>query len=209
MTAVDKPGWRADVLDARRRLSDAARRRSSLALSHAASDLAREAGADPSADSAEARRGVTPPTIAAYVPVGAEPGHPGLLDALLASGARIILPVAREPGPMRWAVYTGPDALVPARFGLREPAEPHLPPDALAAAEVVLVPALAVDRRGTRLGRGAGFYDRTLHAARPDARLVAVVHDHEFVDHLPGEPHDVRMTHVLTPSGGLVALAEE
>src|SRR4029077_10013888 len=69
-----------------------------------------------------------------------------------------------------------------------------------------LWPALAVDGAGVRLGRGAGFYDRSLPLAAPTARLVAVVRDDELVDRLPAEPHEVRMTHALTPNGGLVAL---
>jgi 5-formyltetrahydrofolate cyclo-ligase len=81
-----------------------------------------------------------------------------------------------------------------------------LGPDAVALASVILVPALAVDRTGVRLGRGAGFYDRSLPLADPSARLVAVVRDDELVESLPAEPHDVRMTHVLTPERGLVPL---
>ena len=73
-------------------------------------------------------------------------------------------------------------------------------------ATVVFVPALAVDRTGARLGRGAGFYDRTLPLARPAARLVAVVRDDELVDEIPAETHDVPMTHALTPGRGLVEL---
>ena len=80
------------------------------------------------------------------------------------------------------------------------------PPSAIADASVVFVPALAVDRAGARLGRGAGFYDRTLPLAGPTARLVAVIRDDELVDELPAEPHDVPMTHALTPRGGLVEL---
>jgi 5-formyltetrahydrofolate cyclo-ligase len=57
-----------------------------------------------------------------------------------------------------------------------------------------------------RLGRGAGFYDRTLGLANRAARLIAVVRDDELVERLPAEPHDVRMTHALTPGHGLVAL---
>jgi 5-formyltetrahydrofolate cyclo-ligase len=70
----------------------------------------------------------------------------------------------------------------------------------------VLVPALAVDRRGARLGRGAGFYDRTLRLAGPAAALIAVVRDEEFVDRLPADPHDVPMTHAVTPDRGVVEL---
>ena len=84
-------------------------------------------------------------------------------------------------------------------LGCASPAEPWLPADAIATASGGLVPALAVDRDGVRLGRGAGFYDRSLPLADPTARLVAVVRDDELVDRLPAEPHDVRMTHALTP----------
>ena len=96
--------------------------------------------------------------------------------------------------------------LVTAAYGLREPAEPTLAPEAIAQAQLILVPALAVDRQGVRLGRGAGFYDRSLHLVAPGTRLVAVVHDDELVEQLPAEPHDVPMTHAFTPGSGLVAL---
>jgi 5-formyltetrahydrofolate cyclo-ligase len=68
------------------------------------------------------------------------------------------------------------------------------------------MPALSVDRAGVRLGRGGGYYDRALLHARPDAVLVALVFDDEFVDELPAEPHDRRVTAVVTPSGGWQAL---
>jgi 5-formyltetrahydrofolate cyclo-ligase len=149
-------------------------------------------------------------TIAAYVPVGTEPGSIEVLDALLAVCPRVLLPIARTdarrvPLPLRWGEYR-PGELTRAPFGLLEPAEPWLPPNALSDAGVVLVPALAVDRQGVRLGRGAGFYDRSLQFRAPSARLVAVVRDEELVDQLPVEPHDVRMTHALTPEGGVVAV---
>ena len=65
-----------------------------------------------------------------------------------------------------------------------------------------------LDRHGVRLGRGGGYYDRSLPLCRPDTRLVAVVRDAEVVDELPQEPHDVRVTHALTPRRGLIALAD-
>jgi 5-formyltetrahydrofolate cyclo-ligase len=154
-----------------------------------------------------ARRG---DTVAAYVPVGSEPGSIELIDSLQRMGVRVLLPVARPdaagiPMALQWGEYRS-GGLVEARFGLREPAEPWLSADAVASAAVVLVPALAVDRSGVRLGRGAGFYDRSLPLADPAARLVAVVRDEEVVDALPAEPHDVRMTHALTPNRGLITL---
>jgi 5-formyltetrahydrofolate cyclo-ligase len=149
-------------------------------------------------------------TVCAYVPVGSEPGSPAMLDALTELGMRVLLPVALEdetgtPLPLQWGQYRA-GGLVDARFGLREPEPPWLGVNAIAAASVVLVPALAVDLSGVRLGRGAGFYDRSLSYAAPTARLIAVVRDDELVDRLPAAEHDVPMTDALTPGRGLVAL---
>ncbi|WP_415973723.1 5-formyltetrahydrofolate cyclo-ligase [Rhodococcus sp. 077-4] len=189
---TSKDRWRAHVLAERRLLDDAQRAMESSALCHVVGELAAEH-----------------PTVAAYVPVGREPGSLRMLDAMAAAGATVLLPSAREPGPLRWARYDGRESLVGAPYGLLEPAGPSLEPDAIASCSLVLLPALAVDRRGTRLGRGAGFYDRTLDLCRPHAMLVAVVRDSELVDRLPDEPHDRRVTHALTPSGGLVRLGTE
>lgn len=150
-------------------------------------------------------------TVCAYVPIGSEPGSPAMLDALVAAGARVLLPVSREddagtPLPLNWGDYRKGE-LVEARFGLREPPGPWLAADAIGLASTIVVPALAVDRAGVRLGRGAGFYDRSLSMAGPSARLIAVIRDDELVDHLPGEPHDVPMTHALTPGRGLVQVS--
>lgn len=147
-----------------------------------------------------------------YVPIGAEPGAPALLDALADRGATVLLPVARHddqgvPQPLRWGRYRRGE-LISAPFGLREPPPPWLPADAVREATLILVPALAVDRRGARLGRGAGFYDRTLGLVAATTALVAVVRDDELLDRLPAESHDVPMTHALTPRRGLVPLGE-
>jgi 5-formyltetrahydrofolate cyclo-ligase len=154
-------------------------------------------------------------TVCAYVPVGSEPGSVELLEMLLRRSARVLLPVARTsgpgkndtPSPLRWGEYR-PGTLIPGPWGLLEPPGPMLPEPALAEAALVIVPALAVDRRGVRLGRGRGFYDRSLAGRNPQARLIAMVRDAEFVDELPAEPHDVPMTHALTPTRGLIALPD-
>lgn len=149
-------------------------------------------------------------TVCGYVPVGSEPGSPEMLDDLVRRGVRVLLPVVtiaadRTALPLRWGEYHR-GRLVTGRYGLLEPAEPTLPPTALAEADLIVVPALAVDRRGVRLGRGGGFYDRSLVLAAPGARLVALVRDRELVDELPAEPHDVPMTHAITPGRGVVFL---
>lgn len=149
-------------------------------------------------------------TVCAYVPVGTEPGSVAMLDMLLRRSRRVLLPVARITADgtalrLRWAEYR-PGELVGGRWGLLEPPEPWLPESAVAEAEMVVVPALAVDHRGTRLGRGRGFYDRSLDGRNSQARFIAMVRDVEFFDELPADPHDVPMTHVITPGRGVVEL---
>jgi len=140
-------------------------------------------------------------TLAAFVPDPVEPGYGMLPDAYTGLGARVLLPVIPSQGRiLDWAVYTG--ELEAGRFGLSHPVGPRLGPTAIGTADVVVVPALAVDRAGIRLGRGGGYYDRALVHARPDAVLVTVVFDDERVDRLPREVHDRPVTAVVTPSGG-------
>jgi 5-formyltetrahydrofolate cyclo-ligase len=146
------------------------------------------------------------PVVAGYVPTAEEPGHGPLPAALAAVVGRLLLPVVPARGhALGWAEHDG--RLVAGRFGLAEPAGPRLPAAALGSADVVVVPALAVARDGTRLGRGGGWYDRALPLARPDAVLVAVVFDEELLDELPTGEHDVRVSAVVTPSGGWQELA--
>ncbi|MGW4243412.1 5-formyltetrahydrofolate cyclo-ligase [Nocardia sp. NPDC004722] len=184
----DKRAWRAEILAARKALPVEIREREAAALAVAVTSVVDD-------------------WVCAYVPVGGEPGSLAMLDALRSAGARVLLPVTGEPGPLEWAEYTGPEGLRRGRFGLREPESAPVA-NGIARAATILVPALAVDRRGVRLGRGAGYYDRSLGACRADARLVAVVRDDELVARLPEESHDHRMGWALTPFGGLRRLED-
>jgi 5-formyltetrahydrofolate cyclo-ligase len=141
-------------------------------------------------------------TIAAFVGVRGEPPTLPLLDALRASGATILLPILRADMDLEWAQYAGAEALVDGRLGMREPAGPSLGRSAVAAADLVLTPALAVDDHGRRLGQGGGSYDRSL--PRATGRVVAIVFDEEVLDEIPTEPHDRPVDGRLTPVGGLV-----
>jgi 5-formyltetrahydrofolate cyclo-ligase len=183
-----KAAWRAQLLAARATVPAAVREREAAALASAA-------GALTTGDQ----------TVCAFVPTGDEPGSLALLEALRDSAARVLLPVVAGD-ELNWAEYEGPDALLPGAFGISAPSSVPLPPSELSRASLVLVPALAVDRRGIRLGRGAGYYDRALHHADPAARLVAVVRDSELVDRLPVESHDRPIGAALTPVAGLTAL---
>jgi 5-formyltetrahydrofolate cyclo-ligase len=147
-------------------------------------------------------------TVAGYVSVGGEPGTGALLDALLERGVRVLLPVLRPDNDLDWGLYGGPDSLAPVhrpgRITLLEPRGERLGPDAVLTAGAVLLPGLAVDARGMRLGRGGGSYDRVLArlaAAGADPALVVLLYDTEVVDRLPDEPHDRPVHAAVTPSG--------
>ena len=186
---VGKDEWRTRLLAARDALSAGARAARDAALTTGAVRIAAD---------------VTGP-VCAFVPVGAEPGGPTLVAALAAAGHEILLPVVpRERGPLEWARFDGTFARGP--LGLREPTGERLGVEAIGTAGLVLVPGLAVDRRGVRLGRGAGYYDRSLPFAR--APLVMLLNDDELVDRLPAEPHDHRVTAALLPKAGLVTLGK-
>ncbi|TDB87268.1 5-formyltetrahydrofolate cyclo-ligase [Actinomadura sp. KC216] len=145
-------------------------------------------------------------TIAAYVSIGTEPDTRSLLFALWKRGAYVLLPRLLPDGDLDWASYEGPDSLVPGPRGIPEPSEPPRGPGAVASADVVLAPAVAVDRTGMRLGRGGGSYDRALARVGPAILTVALLYDAELVPNLPSEPHDQHVRAAVTPSEGLVRL---
>lgn len=139
--------------------------------------------------------------VCAYVPDDDEAGGSGLLETLSRSGARVLLPVSPAVGPLGWAPYTGPADLVRGRFGIPVPSAAPGGPELIADADLVLVPAVAVDRLGNRLGRGGGYYDRSLGFAGPRTRLLALLDTENVVDAVPVEPHDRAVDGVVTEDG--------
>jgi 5-formyltetrahydrofolate cyclo-ligase len=140
-------------------------------------------------------------TVAAYVSVGSEPGTGLLLDALVAAGKRVLLPVVLPGLDLDWAVYTGRSGLAPAVRGLLEPTGPRLGKDAIAQADVVLVPGTAVSSDGARLGQGGGCYDRALPRVTAGTPVAVVLYDDEVGLAVPTDPHDVRVGFALTAGG--------
>ena len=145
-------------------------------------------------------------TVAAYVSVGREPGTSVLLDALREAGKRVIVPVVLPDLDLDWATYDGPGSLASARMGLLEPVTPRLGVEAVATADLVLVPGLAVSWSGDRLGKGGGCYDRALGRVPLGTPVVVLLHDGEVGLDVPVEPHDRPVTAAVTPTGGLVTL---
>lgn len=140
-------------------------------------------------------------TVAVYVSVSNEPGTGPVLEQLHALGRRLILPVLLPDNDLDWTVYTGPQSLVAAGRGLLEPIGPRLGVEALATADVVLCPGLAVDRSGMRLGRGGGSYDRVLARVPVGTFVCTLLYDGEVLDRVPADAHDRRVSAAVTPSG--------
>ncbi len=137
-------------------------------------------------------------TVAAYVSVSSEPGTGPVLDRLTEAGKRVILPLLLPDNDLDWAAYDGPRDLHTARRGLLEPAGHALGLDALATADAVLVPGLAVGRDGTRLGRGGGSYDRALARVPTGTFVCALLNSEEVLETVPQDTHDRPVSAVAT-----------
>jgi 5-formyltetrahydrofolate cyclo-ligase len=124
--------------------------------------------------------------VAAYRPLRTEPGSVELLDELVQGGATVLIPVLLADRDLDWAVW---------------PSGPSSGVDAIGGVEVALVPALAVSRRGMRLGRGGGSYDRALARVPADVPVVALLYDDEILPDLPADEWDRPVRAAITPSG--------
>lgn len=138
--------------------------------------------------------------ISGFAAIRHEINPAALMTWLHAEGFRLALPVMTGKRlPLTMRAWTPGDALAAAAWGIAEPLEDK----AEVEPDVVLVPLLAFDAAGNRLGYGGGFYDRTLARLRAAKSVVAVGigYDEQKVDAVPAESYDERLDWVLTPSG--------
>ena len=175
-------------------------RRSILAARRSRGDAEVAAAAEPLAEGVLALAGTVAGvagTVAAYVSMPREPPTGTLLRALRRGGAGVLVPVLLPDRDLDWEQWNqgGPAAAGPSGVG------------AVSGARLVVVPALAVGRDGTRLGRGGGSYDRALARADPAALVVALLWDGELLDKVPAQEHDLPVDAVVTPSGTYVLRA--
>lgn len=143
-----------------------------------------------------------PAVVSGFAPLPDEFRIWPLLRRLHSEGHRLVLPVMQgKAKPLLFRAWAPGDAMDRAVWGISEPKadKPALEP------EVLLVPLLAFDRRGWRLGYGGGFYDRTLADLRGRKRIAAVGlgWDEQLIDAVPRLDYDQRLDWVLTPSGPL------
>jgi len=140
--------------------------------------------------------------VAGYMPMRSEIDPRLLMDRLAAAGAVLCLPdVVAEGTPLEFRRWSSDDPLDSGRFGISVPAQAAevLVPD------LVLVPMLAFDRGGHRMGYGGGYYDRTIARLREDGDVLAVglAFSGQVRDDLPVAPHDMRLDWIVTESAAL------
>ncbi|MFW2512217.1 5-formyltetrahydrofolate cyclo-ligase [Demequina sp. SO4-13] len=144
--------------------------------------------------------------VSVYASRPHEPGTLPLISALHERGVKVLIPRLGDGLQRGWSLYQGAEDLVERAPGRPpEPSGEFLPSEAIREAEAIVVPALAVDAQGTRLGQGGGWYDRALCQVRDEVPIIAFTFAAEFRGHdellLPCEPHDVPVHRVITPQG--------
>ena len=136
--------------------------------------------------------------VACYVSVNNEVDTKTLIRATLREGKRVGVPIARQDGVMDFQAIAGLKGLRTAHYGLREPVpNPNaiLPPHTI---DSILIPGIAFDRYGHRIGSGKGYYDRFL--TRTKAVRIGLAYAFQIIDRVPAEPHDVKMDFIVTES---------
>lgn len=138
--------------------------------------------------------------VAAYWPMASEFDVRYIIDDLLARGKKVALPVpSKNSREMTFSLWDGKSDLIKGNFGVFvPPSEKQVEPD------ILLIPMLAFDRKGNRLGRGAGHYDTTIAALRKkkDILTIGVAYAAQAVlFNLPCEDHDQKMDMIITPNG--------
>ena len=135
--------------------------------------------------------------VSFYWPMGDEADPRLLANALAARGHRLALPVVVvKKSPLHFRVWREGDPLIVHPFGMHEPPESA----ARVMPDVLLIPLLAFDARGTRLGYGGGFYDRTL-ASLATKRAIGIAYAGQEVAQLPCHDHDHPLDSVVTENG--------
>ena len=141
--------------------------------------------------------------VAAYAALPGELPTAPLIDALHQSGVTVLLPVLAGDRTLSWRVHPLAGVLVPGALGTREPpaGAAGLP---LSAANAVVLPGLCYDRRGNRLGRGGGSYDRALQDLLPATVTIGIALDGDVVEEVPVDSHDRPVQIVVTPTRVIV-----
>ena len=170
-------------------------------LSQAALDAAGQ-GIREQLDALVERLGVR--SLSCFLSTTTEPSTRPFVEAAVARGIRVLLPVTRTDGLLDWSVATPDGDIAEGLFGLPEPVGDLLGPIAVNDVDLMVIPAAAVDRSGMRLGWGRGFFDKTIGSMERCPPVYAVIFDSEFVDEVPRDVHDQPVSGVVTPTQTIV-----
>lgn len=187
--AEQKRALRAELRERRQLLSDAQRE-------SAASGVAAQLDALVAAHQAR--------SVSCFLSTTTEPGTHEFVRGAVERGIRVLLPITRADGLLDWAVADESDDVAEGLFGLPEPTGEVLGPIAVNDVDLMIIPAAAVDRAGTRLGWGRGYFDKTIGSMERRPPVYAVIYDSEVLDSLPRELHDQPVDGVVTPTQTVV-----
>jgi 5-formyltetrahydrofolate cyclo-ligase len=143
--------------------------------------------------------------VGLYLPFGHEADCHALMDLALARGCRVYVPriVSYRHARMRFIEHGPALALIENKYGIAEPANRKGHYTSVLTLDAIVLPVIAVDHGGYRLGSGAGFYDRALQHLRRGRRwrkpkLIALAYDFQRIEHLPAQTWDVPVDAILT-----------
>jgi 5-formyltetrahydrofolate cyclo-ligase len=134
--------------------------------------------------------------VALYSSINKEVEMDLVLKDALSSGKKVVLPVMSD-GVLLFRVLTDAEGMRPGAFGILEPCECGEIIDP-AQTDIIVLPGVAFDVRGHRVGYGKGCYDKALHRLEGEGKLVAACYDFQLVNGIKGEPHDIRVDMIVT-----------
>ncbi len=180
-----KRALRAELRERRQLLSDAQRETAASGITAQLDALVDEHGAR---------------SVSCFLSTTTEPETRGFVREAVARGIRVLLPITRADGLLDWAVADDTDEISEGMYGLPEPTGEVLGPIAVNDVDLMIIPAAAIDRSGTRLGWGRGYYDKTIGSMEKCPPVYAVIYDSEVLDSLPREVHDQPVDGIVTPT---------
>ncbi|GAA3658151.1 5-formyltetrahydrofolate cyclo-ligase [Microbacterium marinilacus] len=180
-----KRALRAELRERRQQLSDAQREAAAAGIRDRLDELVDSLGAT---------------SVSCFLSSPTEPGTRPFINAAIARGIRVLLPITREDGLLDWTVATAEGQEIESVYGVPEPVGEVLSPIAVNDVDLMIIPAAAVDRSGMRLGWGRGFFDKTLGSMDRRPPVYAVIYDSELIDSVPQDVHDQPVSGVVTPT---------
>jgi len=180
-----KRALRAELRERRQLLSDAQREAAASGIATQLDALVKEHGAR---------------SVSCFLSTRTEPETRIFVRDAVARGIRVLLPITRADGLLDWAVADDTEETSEGLHGLPEPTGEVLGPIAVNDVDLMIIPAAAIDRTGTRLGWGRGYFDKTIGSMEKCPPVYAVIYDSEVLDSLPREVHDQPVDGIVTPT---------